>query len=306
MPCAGNFLFSLVNGQYTATLSGWSYLVYCVGTGASGWRLRVTDNLGNAVVYNASVSSVCTPTMTIIFQNVLIHCGIVNITLSANLADCNNPSASAAPGGVVQTLLHAGTNNSGVNLVLKNVNVGSTALLVVVAASFGVNQGLTATFGPTPIPADVQQQLPITSPVQGQLSVLSVAAGGAQDVTISAAITTALSALVFKVDGLAARLLDKQSSAFGTTGNPAPGTTGVTTAIPEMAVGAFATINYSGATGPFYSGGFTHGSFIGQTVSGFLCGLSYAWLALASLTSVNPILTSETPSAWTAICATYR
>ena len=305
MPCAGNFLFSLVNGQYTATLSGWSYLVYCVGTGATGWRLRVTDDLGNADVYGAAISSVCTPTMTLVFSNVRIHCGIVNLVISADLVNCTVGSASASPGGTVQTLLHGGTMNSGTTLTLKSVNVGSTALLVVVAASFGVDQALTCTFGGSPVAGDVSEGLPVASPVQGRLSILSATAGGAGDVVISAAVTTAVSAFCFKVDGLAARLLDASDVDFGSTGNPGTGPTGVTVATPEMAIGAFATVNYAGGT-PVYSDGFTHGSFLGQAVGGFNCGLNYAYRSLSSLLAVTPVLTSEVPTAWVAACATYR
>ncbi len=96
MPCSGNILFTLTGQTYVAMTSGGTLLVVACSSpgGISGWRLTATSVV-TSDTYSADPASTCTP-FNLIFYNVIIDCGVVNIVLSSNLAACTS-SSSAVP-----------------------------------------------------------------------------------------------------------------------------------------------------------------------------------------------------------------
>ncbi len=96
MPCSGNILFTLTGQTYVAMTSGGTLLVVACSYpgGVGGWRLTATSAV-TSDTYSADAASTCTP-FNLIFYNVIIDCGVVNIVLSSNLSACTS-SSSAAP-----------------------------------------------------------------------------------------------------------------------------------------------------------------------------------------------------------------
>ena len=112
MACSGNVSFTLIGSQYVGVTAGGTLLVVeCVGVGASGWRLTSTVGI-TSYIYSANPSSTCTP-LSLSFSNVIIDCGTVNITLSANMGPC--ATSSAAPAGSSSST--GGGGSSGVTVI---------------------------------------------------------------------------------------------------------------------------------------------------------------------------------------------
>lgn len=304
MACSGNFQFDFLDNAFTATLRGWSYSIVCVSGGATGWVLTVTPPVGPPVTYLADPASTCTP-FFLLFRNVLIDCGVVNISLGTDLTNCLSGSSSSPLADVFYQAALTKLNSS-ITAIDKNVLAGD--LIVVIASTVGVDQAMTATLDGSPMTLDASISLPGGSSSPGRLCVFSLPAGVINNASVTVATPAALTIQIHSLRGLASLLADVTATHAG-GGTPTTSSTGTTATANEIAVAAFLELIPLGPPVVLgtWASGFAFTNVIAQQSSpSVAAAVTNGARILSGTTTVTGDLTGVSPPSYAGAVVVYK
>lgn len=317
MACSGNVSFTLIGSQYVAVTTGGTLLVVeCVGNGATGWRLTSTVGITSRS-YSADSSSTCTP-ISLVFLNVIIDCGTVNISLSANMGPCATSSTTPAGssvssqgggggGGISRVSLGADTSVIAVtSYTIPSITVEDGLLILLVCgAANDAGSGATATWNGLPMFQDgIFGGLADGNGVFLRSTRLSIpVTAGTHDIEISSSLAVQLYAIVL-VKGLASDAQDQQTNGANNVGTPTSGTS-PTTSTPDEYVQGF--VAYTDGSAGTWTNGFTDG---GQSATvafgGSVVTITEGYRILSVTTTYDVALTMGVdPGVWNALGGSY-